>query len=90
VSYTTSFYTIFKEMGVDVPGELSLAGVHHEIKEPDFGVTSVTYDWPAIFKTGLETLRDIVSGKIAPGKKILVAPGFYTGRTTKKISGGAL
>ena len=90
VSYTTSLYTIFKDMGLRVPEDISLAGMHHEIKKPDFGITSVAYDWPALIKSSLETLKNLVSGELESCKKVLVSPGFYPGATVKKITGGAL
>ena len=87
-SYTESLFAIFGEMGIKVPENVSLAGVEHRIKAPEFNITSITYDWTGMIKTSLEALKNLIDGKNMTCCEFLVRPGFYEGKTVGKIRQG--
>ena len=82
-SYTETIFSMLNDMGVKIPEDVSLAGVHCEIRTPANNVTSIVYDWPGLIKTSVEALKNMIDKKQTHCGNFLVRPDFYEGATVR-------
>ena len=80
-SYSDSFLRLFPELGLRVPEDVSLAGVHTSFGVREQPVCAVIHDWPGLVKTSLEVLKNLIDGKPSHCREFLVSPGFQQGMT---------
>ena len=71
------------DMGIKIPEDVSLTGVHCEIRIPANNVTSIVYDWPGLIKTSVEALKNMIDKKQTHCGNFLVRPDFYEGATVR-------
>ena len=81
--YSKTLLEMLPEMNVRIPEDVSLAGVHCDIKAPANGVTSIVYDWPGLIKTSVEALKNMIDKKQSHCGNFLVHPDFYEGTTVR-------
>lgn len=83
LSYTETLFPMLTGMGLKIPEDVSLAGVHCEIRTPANNVTSIVYDWPGLIKTSVEALKNMIDKKQTHCGNFLVRPDFYEGVTVR-------
>ena len=82
-SYTETLFQMLSGMDVKIPEDVSLAGVHCELRTPANNITSIVYDWTGLIKTSVEALKNMIVKKQSHCGNFLVLPDFYEGTTVR-------
>lgn len=85
MSCAVSIYENFKECGIKVPEDVSLAALYSGIDSPQSGITSVMYDWDGLVTTSLEVLKNLINNNSLICREFLIPSKFFQGQTIGKI-----
>jgi LacI family transcriptional regulator len=84
LSCAISIYENFRGIGIRIPEDVSIAALYSGLEAPQYGITSVMYDWQGLVETSLDVLKNLINKNSLTCKEFLVPSKFYSGKTVGK------